>query len=63
MNCNYVSMLVILMNGKVVSCNELWDDVFPSRFIKEGPVSPLRKEAIKEALKLLSFMFRESEQL
>lgn len=46
-------MLIVLMNYQVVLCYELWNCLFSSLLIKHGPRSPLLKEAVKEALKLL----------
>lgn len=42
-----------------VRCSELWNSIFSSPFIKDAPVFPVLKEATKEALKLLSSVFRE----
>jgi len=47
---------------KCFRCKELWDGIISIPFIKEGQVFPVLKEPSKEALKLLSFAFRELDQ-
>lgn len=54
---------MVRLSIRIAVSNELWDGIFSSLFIKDGPVCPVLKEAIKEALKLLSLVFGELEQL
>ena len=42
---------------------ELWDVILSFPLVKDGPVYPMLKEIIKEALKLLSLTFGEFERL
>lgn len=56
-------MSFAFMNGWMVHSNELWDSIFSSLFIKDGPVYHLLKKAIKQPLELLSSIFEELEQL
>lgn len=39
--------------------SELWESIFSSLSVKDGPVYPLLKEAIKEALKRHSLVLTE----
>lgn len=56
-------MSLVFINSQMIHRNELWDSIFSSLFIKDGPLYPTLQEAIKEALTLLSSVFGELEQL
>lgn len=47
-------MMIIAVNSQVGCHCELCNSIYCSPFIKDGPMYPLLKEAIEEALKLLS---------
>lgn len=49
-------MSIVFMNGRMVCCNDLWDTFFFFIFIKDAPVYPMLKEAIKEAPNHLSLV-------
>ena len=64
--------VIIRLNSEAVgtrvvykSCcrGELWDRIISSPFVKDGPVYPMLKEIIKEALSHLSYAFKLFEQL
>lgn len=54
-NASLFIMSIVFTYGHIVCCNELWDGVLSSSFIKDGPVYPM----LKETLKLLSLAFGE----
>lgn len=51
--------LNVFIYGQMFHCNELWDSIFSPLFIKDSPVYPI----LKEALKPLSLVFGELQHL